>query len=317
MSTSTRASAIDRRERGTSVTEAVSPVSLAEARDASARGRLLELWRRYRRNRTSVVGLALLLVVVLAALLAGAIAPYDPYASFPSDALLPPSAKYWLGTDDIGRDIFSRIIFGSRVSLYVGLVSMTIAGFYGVVLGMVSGFYGRLADGIIMRLMDSLQAFPAILLAIFILAVLGPSLQNTVLAIGVIYIPAFARITRANVLSLKQKEYVEAARALGARDLRIMIRTILPNCSSPLIVQASLGFAYAVLVEAALSFLGLGVQPPEPSWGSMLGAGRGLISIAPWFATFPGIAIFLTVLALNFIGDGLREALDPHMSQIG
>jgi peptide/nickel transport system permease protein len=304
-------------ERESPVAETLAPTALADARDASTRGRLLELWRRYRRNRTSVLGLALLLIVVLAALLAGQLAPYNPYATFPSDALLPPSGQYWLGTDDIGRDIFSRVIFGSRVSLYVGLVSMTIAAFCGITLGMVSGFYGRLADGVIMRMMDSLQAFPAILLAIFILAVLGPSLQNTVLAIGVIYVPAFARITRANVLSIKQKEYVEAARALGARDLRIMFRTILPNCLSPLIVQASLGFAYAVLVEAALSFLGLGVQPPEPSWGSMLGAGRGLITIAPWFATFPGVAIFLTVLALNFIGDGLREALDPHMSQLG
>ncbi|MHB1133375.1 MAG: ABC transporter permease [Chloroflexota bacterium] len=304
-------------EEGASTAAVASPRELVKAQEATASGQLRELWRRYRRNRTSVVGLVLLLIVVLAALLANYLAPYDPYASFPSDALLPPSGKYWLGTDDIGRDIFSRIVYGARVSLFVGLVSMTIAAIFGVTLGMVSGFYGRLADGIIMRLMDSLQAFPAILLAIFILAVLGPSLQSTILAIGVIYIPAFARITRANVLSIKQKEYVEAARALGARDLRIMMKSILPNVYSPLIVQASLGFAYAVLVEAALSFLGLGVQPPEPSWGSMLGAGRGLISMAPWFATFPGIAIFLTVLALNFIGDGLREALDPHMSQIG
>lgn len=297
--------------------EATSWAALARRPEPTRLRRFLDFWRSYRRNRTSVVGLVLLGVVLLVALLAGFIAPYDPYATYPSDALLPPSAQYLLGTDDIGRDILSRIIHGARISLYVGAVSMTIAGGCGITLGMLAGFYGRLVDGLIMRMLDSLQAFPAILLAIFILAVLGPSVQNAMIAIGVIYIPAFARITRANVLSLKQKEYVEASRALGARDLRIMIFTIFPNCSSPLIVQASLGFAYAVLVEAALSFLGLGVQPPEPSWGSMLGAGRGLISIAPWFATFPGVAIFLTVLALNFTGDGLREALDPHMKNIG
>ncbi|MHB1005707.1 MAG: ABC transporter permease [Chloroflexota bacterium] len=293
--------------------EATSVGAPARRKDASTPQRLAAFWRRYRRNRTSVLGLVLLALVVLCALFANYIAPYDPFFVNPSDSLLPPSGQYLLGTDDIGRDILSRIIHGARVSLMVGLISISIAAGCGVPLGLAAGFYGRLADAVIMRMLDALLAFPAILLAIFILAVLGPSIQNAMVAIGVIYIPAFARITRANVLSVKQKEYVEAARAMGAHDRRIMARTILPNCLPPIIVQASLGFAYAILVEAALSFLGLGVQPPQPSWGSMLGAGRSLIGAAPWFATFPGLAIFLTVLALNFIGDGLREALDPHM----
>jgi len=269
--------------------------------------------RRFGRSRTAALGVVIVGLVLLGALGAPWLAPHDPLATRAVDALQPPSARYWLGTDDIGRDILSRIIYGSRVSLYVGAISITIAAGLGVTLGLVAGYYGRLVDGFVMRFLDALLAFPAILKAIFIMAVLGPSIQNAMIAIGIIYTPAFARIVRANVLSLKQKEFVEAGRAIGAGDLRLMFRTLLPNCLSPLIVQASLGVGYAVLVESGLSFLGLGTQPPEPSWGSMLSAGRSFLSLAPWYATFPGLAIFITVLGLNFVGDGLREALDPHL----
>jgi ABC-type dipeptide/oligopeptide/nickel transport system permease subunit len=227
-----------------------------------------------------------------------------------------PSARYWLGTDDLGRDILSRIIFGARVSLMVGTIAIGIAAVAGVSLGLAAGFLGGRIDGLIMRVMDALLAFPAILLAIALMAVLGPSLENAMIAIGIISIPTFARITRANVLSLREQEFVEAARALGGGGLYLALVVILPNCLSPIIVQASLGVGNAILVEAALSFLGLGVQPPEPSWGSMLAFGRSLLGQAPWYATFSGLAIFVTVLALNFLGDGLREALDPRLRSV-
>ena len=272
-----------------------------------------EIWRRFRRSRTAVVGLAIVLVIVFAAIFADIIAPHDPYQTAPRAILLSPSLEHPMGTDAIGRDLFSRVIHGSRVSLQVGVISISIAAIVGVPLGVVAAYYGGLSDSLIMRFLDALLAFPAILLAIFVMAVLGPSIRNAMIAIGVIFIPAFARITRANALSLKEKEFVESARAIGAKDSYIMMRTILPNCVSPIIVQASLGVAYAVLVEASLSFLGLGSQPPEPSWGSILGAGRGLMASAPWVATFPGLAIFVCVLGFNLVGDGLREALDPHL----
>jgi peptide/nickel transport system permease protein len=274
---------------------------------------LADTWRRFKRSRTAVAGLVVILMIIGAALFADIIAPHDPYQTAPRNILAPPSRDHLMGTDSIGRDLFSRVIYGSRVSLQVGIISIGIASVFGVTLGVVAAYYGGKIDSVIMRFLDALLAFPAILLAIFVMAVLGPSIRNAMIAIGVIFIPAFARITRANALSLKEKEFVEAARAIGATDRYIMIRTILPNCLSPIIVQASLGVAYAVLVEAGLSFLGLGVQPPEPSWGSILSTGRGLMSNAPWVATFPGIAIFICVLGFNLVGDGLREALDPHL----
>jgi peptide/nickel transport system permease protein len=257
----------------------------------------------------------LTVVLTLAALLAPLVAPYRPDEIHPLDSLTAPSRQYLLGTDDLGRDILSRVVYGARVSLMVGGIAIGIAAAIGVPLGLVAGYRGGRLDGLIMRVMDALLAFPAILLAIALMAVLGPSLENAMIAIGVIYIPAFARITRANVLSLREREFVEAARALGAGGLYIAVLVVLPNCLSPLIVQGSLGVANAILVEAALSFLGLGVQPPEPSWGSMLSFGRNLLAQAPWYATFPGLAIFVTVLGLNFLGDGLREALDPRLQQ--
>jgi peptide/nickel transport system permease protein len=267
-------------------------------------------------SRTAAFGFILSLCLVLTALLAPWIAPYRPDEIHPIDALMPPSAQYWLGSDDLGRDILSRIIFGARVSLMVGTIAIGIAAMIGVPLGLAAGYLGGKVDGLIMRVMDALLAFPAILLAIALMAVLGPSLENAMIAIGIISVPAFARITRANVLSLREKEFVEAARALGGGAVYQAALVILPNCLSPIIVQASLGVGNAILVEAALSFLGLGVQPPEPSWGSMLAFGRSLLGQAPWYATFPGISIFVTVLGLNFLGDGLREALDPRLRSV-
>ena len=251
-------------------------------------------------------------LVGVAALGAPALAPYSPTEMH--DALLAaPTSRHLLGTDDLGRDILSRVLHGASVSVLVGVISMCTAACLGVPLGLLAGYRGGLVDTVIMRVLDGLMAFPAILLAIAIMAVLGPSLQNAMVAIGIVFIPAFARITRANTLSIREKEFVEAARALGAGSVYIALGVILPNCLSPLIVQGSLAVANAILVEAALSFLGLGVQPPEPSWGSMLSFGRSLLGQAPWYATFPGLSIFVTVLALNFLGDGLREALDPRL----
>jgi peptide/nickel transport system permease protein len=267
-------------------------------------------------SRTALFGLVLSVLLVVVAVLAPRIAPYRPDEIHPIDSLMAPSARYWLGSDDLGRDILSRIIFGARVSLMVGTIAIGIAAVAGVSLGLAAGFLGGRIDGLIMRVMDALLAFPAILLAIALMAVLGPSLENAMIAIGIISIPAFARITRANVLSLREKEFVEAARALGGGGFYLASVVILPNCLSPIIVQASLGVGNAILVEAALSFLGLGVQPPEPSWGSMLAFGRSLLGQAPWYATFSGLAIFVTVLALNFLGDGLREALDPRLRSV-
>lgn len=273
----------------------------------------VDFLRRMTRNRLALFGAVVILIMVFAAIFAPWIAPYDPEKQYPMDALKPPSRQYLFGTDNVGRDTLSRVIFGARVSLFVGLTSMTIAAAIGIPLGLLAGYYGGLMESVAMRAMDTLLAFPAVLLAIFIVAVLGPSLNNAILAVGIIYIPAFARVTRANVLSIREKEFVEAARCLGASDGRLMLRSVLPNCLSPLLVQFSLGVGYAMLVEAGLSFLGLGVQPPTPAWGQMVGLARNFITLTPWLITFPGLAIFLAVLAFNFLGDGLREAMDPRL----
>jgi peptide/nickel transport system permease protein len=269
--------------------------------------------RQFFRNRTTWFGCGVVLLLAGLAVLAPVVSPYPPLEPHPADRLTPPSARYPLGTDDIGRDNASRIVYGARVSLAVGAISIGIALALGVPLGLLAGYYGGAVDAAITRLLDGLLAFPAIVLAIALMAVFGPSLYNAMMAIGIIFLPTFARITRANVLSLREKEFVEAAHALGAGDGYVLARAILPNCLSPIIVQASLGLGYAVLIEASLSFLGLGIQPPDPSWGSMLSQGRNFLHQAWWFATFPGLAIFATVLGLNFVGDGLREALDPRL----
>jgi peptide/nickel transport system permease protein len=271
------------------------------------------LWRRLRRHRLAIVGLGFLVLLVFCALAADVVSPYRPLEQAMTQRLRPPSAAHLLGTDDFGRDILTRILFGSRISLQVGFVAVGIAGSIGIVLGLLSGYFGGWVDNVLMRCMDVLLAFPAILLAVTIMALLGPSTTNVMIAIGIAYIPIFARVVRGTVLTVKPNEYVEAARAAGASELRMLVQHIVPGTTGPIIVQVSLALAYAILAEAALSFLGLGTQPPTPTWGSMLSFGRDFVREAPWFTFFPGFAIFLTVLSLNLVGDGLSDALDPRL----
>lgn len=269
------------------------------------------LWRRLRKNRLAVIGGVLLLGFVVTAILAPLLSPYDPLAQDLYNRLLPPSIDHPFGTDDFGRDILSRVIYGSRVSLRIGVVAVVIALALGTGIGLVAGYAGGVLDQVLMRFMDLLLAFPSILLAIGIVAILGPGLENAMLAVGLVAVPQYARLVRASALSVREMDYVQASRALGAGHARILLVAILPNCLAPLIVQATLGLATAILDAAGLSFLGLGAQPPIPEWGAMLSNGRELIVRAPWVLFFPGIAIFLTVLAFNLFGDGLRDALDP------
>jgi peptide/nickel transport system permease protein len=273
----------------------------------------LEAAHRLGKSKIGMSGLIIILLLLLMAIFAPVIAPYNPNEQNILFRYQAPSAKHWLGTDEMGRDILSRIIYGSRISLRVGLYSISLALLIGVTLGLLAGYYGNLLDMIIMRLMDIMLAFPAILLAIAIVAILGPQLQNAMIAIAIINVPRFARIVRSSVLSLKESEYIKAARALGSRDLRIIVNHLLPNAMAPLIVQTTLSIATAILEAAALSFLGLGAQPPSPEWGAMLTDARSALQKAPWVATFPGLAIFLGVLGFNLLGDGLRDALDPKM----
>jgi peptide/nickel transport system permease protein len=268
--------------------------------------------RRFWRHKLALGGLALLCLLLIAAAFPGLIAPYDPFAMEMRDRLLPPSPAHWFGTDDFGRDLLARIIYGARISLQVGVIAVGIAGSIGITLGLVAGYFGGFVDGLIMRLMDVIFAFPAILLAITIMALLGSSTTNVMIAIGIVYIPIFARIVRGTTLSLKALEYVEAARSSGSSSGRILFRHILPGAVGEITVQITLSLAYAILAEAALSFLGLGTQPPEPSWGSMLSFGREWVREAPWFSFFPGLAIFVTVFSLNLVGDAWRDALDPR-----
>jgi peptide/nickel transport system permease protein/dipeptide transport system permease protein len=274
-----------------------------------------QLWR----NKTAVAGLIVITMFVLMAIFAPLLAPHDPLETSLYDQLKPPvwheggSTENILGTDDLGRDTLSRIIYGARVSLVVAVVSVGLAFTLGTLLGCLSGYYKGPVDSAIMRVMDMILAFPYLLLAIVVVAYLGPSLQNAMMAIGITYVPRFARIVRGSVLEEGQKDYVMAARSIGAGDLRIMFITILPNCMGPLIVQTTLSMASAILDAAALSFLGLGAQPPTPEWGAMIARSRGLILRASWVMTFPGIAILLAVLGFNLLGDGLRDALDPRL----
>lgn len=276
---------------------------------------LSQLWQ----NKTAVAGLIIVVCFVLIAIFASVLSPHDPVQTSLYDQIKPPiwadggTKKNILGTDDLGRDILSRIIYGSRVSLIVAVVSVGLAFVLGTLLGSISGYYKGALDNIIMRIMDIILAFPYLLLAIVVVAYLGPSLQNAMMAIGITYVPRFARIVRGSVLEECEKDYVMAAKAVGARDWRIIFIAILPNCLGPLIVQTTLSFASAILDAAALSFLGLGAQPPTPEWGAMIAKSRALILRASWVMTFPGIAILLAVLGFNLLGDGLRDALDPRL----
>jgi peptide/nickel transport system permease protein len=276
----------------------------------------IEAWRRLIKSPIGIAGLIIIGILFLIAIFAPYIAPHDPYQQNILFRYQEPSTKHWLGTDEMGRDILSRIIYGSRISLMVGLISISLALLMGVPLGLMAGYYGGYIDMIIMRFMDILLAFPAILLAIAIVAILGPNLQNAMIAIAIINIPRFSRVVRSSAISLKESEFINAARVLGAGDLRIFLFHLLPNAMAPLIVQTTLSIATAILEAAALSFLGLGAQPPSPEWGAMLSDARSALQKAPWLATFPGIAIIFGVLGFNLLGDGLRDALDPRMKNV-
>ncbi len=271
-----------------------------------------KLLRKLLRNRQSVTGFSVLFLVLVGAILAGPLSGYDPLEMAISDRLQAPSLQHLMGVDEYGRDIFSRVLHGARLSLEVGVAVMVFTTVFGVIFGLLAGYYKRL-DNVIMRVMDAMMAFPAILLAVAIMAALGPNAINAIIAIGVVYTPRTVRVVRAAVFSVKKSEYIEAIRAQGAGDLRIMLRHVLPNCLSPLVVQATFNFAYAVLSEASLSFIGAGAPPPTPSWGNILSEGRIYMLEAPWITVFPGVAIALTVLGLNMAGDGLRDVLDPRM----
>jgi peptide/nickel transport system permease protein len=269
--------------------------------------------RRFTRSRAGLAGAIVLVIVTLCAIFAAQVAPYSPTKQDFRIQLEPPSRAHLMGTDEFGRDVYSRVIWGAQASLAAGAVAASIALAAGLVLGMVGAYYGGRTDNLIMRSMDVVLAFPYILLAIAIVAILGPGLRNAMIAIGIVYVPYYARVIRGSVLSVKAREYVEAARTLGAGDQRVMWQHVLPNCLAPLIVQTTLNVGQAIIDTAGLSFLGLGTQPPTPDWGNMLASGRSYIIDAPWIATFPGLAILVTVLAFNLMGDALRDAFDPRL----
>ena len=279
------------------------------------KSQLAAVWRSLRRNRMAMLGLLILVLLALTAIFADFLAPYAYDAQDLLTARQAPSAAHIFGTDEFGRDIFSRIIYGSRLSLVVGFISVGIALLLGSILGAIAGFYGGILDDIIMRIMDILLAIPQVLLAIAIIASLGNGLFNLMVAVGIAAIPSYARIVRASVMTIRGEEYIEAAHASGTSDAKIIIKHILPNCLAPVIVQVTLGIANAILSCAALSFIGLGITPPSPEWGAMLSGARNYVLTYPYMSIFPGIAIIITVLALNLLGDGLRDALDPKMKR--
>lgn len=269
--------------------------------------------RRFLRHPGGMLGFVMLAVLLLVAIFAPAVAPYDPLKVDPINALMPPSAEHWMGTDTLGRDQLSRVIFGARISLRLGIVSVGIAMSLGVVLGVLAGYLGGRVDATIMRIVDILLAFPSLVLALIAVFALGPGLTNAMIAVGISSIPAYARITRAEVLSAKENLYVQSAQALGAPAGSVMFRHILPNIIAPNIVMGALGTGSAILAGAALSFLGLGAQAPTPEWGLMLSQGRGFMSLAWWLTVFPGLGIMATVMSMNLLGDGLRDVLDPRL----
>ena len=288
---------------------------------AIRRQMLAEFWFYFRQNRGAVAGLFVFVLLVLTAIFAPVLAPHNPTMQYRDAFLLPPvwqeggRAEFLLGTDAVGRDMLSRLIFGAQYSLFIGIVVVAIALVGGVIIGLIAGFFRGWVDAVIMRVMDVILAFPSLLLALVLVAILGPGLTNAMIAIAIVYQPHFARLTRAAVMGEMQREYVTAARVAGAGNLRLMFKTILPNCLGPLIVQATLSFSSAVLYSAALGFLGMGAQRPAPEWGTMLAEAREFILRAWWVVTLPGLAILVSVLAINMMGDGLRDALDPKLKR--
>lgn len=292
------------------ISEAVENVELQDDREeAVSPGK--ELVKLLFKNKAAVIGLGIIILLVLVTAFGKFIMPYDPYIGELSQSLKPPSAMHILGTDEQGRDILSRIIDGTKVSLRVGVTAVAIALTAGIIIGAVAGYYGGIADMLVMRVMDIMLAFPSLLLAIAFMSALGKGIDKAIIAISIVTIPEYARIVRGSVLAVKENEYIQAARVIGNRDAAIICKHILPNILSPIVVRATLGISTAILETSALGFLGLGIQPPYAEWGSMLGAGRGYFYNAPHIILFPGLAITLTVLAFNLLGDGLRDALDP------
>ena len=277
------------------------------------RGHHRQFYRELLRQKSAVIGASILTLFIITAIFAPLVATHDPRDADITARLKGWSQEYYFGTDKVGRDIFSRIVYGSRISIKVGLVAMTFSISIGAVLGIIAGYYGGWLDNTIMRVMDMMLAMPSILLAMVIVTILGQSLTNAIIAVSIVYIPQYARILRASVLTIREQDYVTAARAIGASDFRILTRAILPNCLAPLIVQATLGMGAAILDAAGLSFLGLGAEIGEPEWGAMLNENRALIRRAPWTVMTPGIAIFLIVLGFNLLGDALRDVLDPQV----
>jgi ABC-type dipeptide/oligopeptide/nickel transport system permease subunit len=274
---------------------------------------LAKAWHRFVARRLVLVGVVLVTVLVFIGAFGRFLAPYSPITQDLANVLASPSAKHWLGTDELGRDILSRLLFGATISLQVGIMAVLMACIPGVIVGMVVAYRGGWLDNVVMRVFDGLMAFPALILALTIVSVLGPNIFNVILAIAVTSFPHYARIVRGQVLAVREFDYVLSVRSVGARDRRIIFGHILPNVISPVLVQASLGVGFAIVAEAGLSFLGLGIQPPTPTWGSMIQVGFQYLEIAPWLVMAPGTMIFMSVLGFNLLGDGLREALDPHL----
>ncbi|MDR0654545.1 MAG: ABC transporter permease [Synergistaceae bacterium] len=289
------------------------PSGSQESVMVSRRSQFGEIVGRLLKNQAVVVGFFIIALFVLCALFPAQIAPYGYDDQNLSKQFVKPCAEHWFGTDDYGRDIFSRIVYGSRISLSIGLVSISFSCVLGVLIGCAAGYYGSVLENTLMRLMDIMLAMPSILLAIAIVSALGAGLRNLVIAIGISTIPQYARIVRASVLSVKDQEFIEAARCIGANDWRILMKHILPNCMAPIIVQATMNIAIAILSAASLSFIGLGIAPPTPEWGAMLSSGRAYLRDHWFIVAFPGVAIMLSVFAFNLFGDGLRDALDPRL----
>ncbi|KQW00159.1 ABC transporter permease subunit [Rhizobacter sp. Root1221] len=296
---------------------------LATTADVSATpSPLKDFWRSFAMNRGAVVGLVFFVLIMLCAVFAGVLAPHDPVEQFRDALLTPPawsdagSSRFLLGTDDIGRDVLSRLLYGARLSLMIGFVAVLLSMLPGIALGLLAAFFPQRLGVAILRLMDIMLALPSLLLAIAVVAVLGPGLVNTMLAIAIVAVPGYVRLVRASAMTELTRDYVVASRLAGAGTFRLMFDTVLPNCMAPVIVTATLGFSDAILTAAALGFLGLGAQPPTPEWGTMLASARDYIERANWVVTFPGVAILTTVLAINLMGDGLRDALDPGMRKL-